>query len=140
MANFRWTEKLRRVAIEQINLQARVWHPSGDFDNAGRWYPTNYCDCCESIRSPSRAYPYSLMNHCRTVSHVAREHGIDERRLRWAIRQISSSKEEEINLDKAPDHSGSNVATKSAAQLDKEIRLTVQEFEAAVLEALLEYP
>jgi transposase-like protein len=139
MANFRWTKKLRRVAIEQINLQARVWHPSGDFDNAGRWYPTNYCKCCESIRSPSRAYPYSLMKHCRTVSHVAREHGIEERRLRWAIRQISSSKEEDINLDKTPDHSGSNVATKSAAQLDKEIRQTVQEFEAVVLEALLEY-
>jgi transposase-like protein len=139
MANFRLTKKLRRAAIEQINLQARVWHPSGDFDDAGRWYPTRYCDCCESIRSPSRAFPYSLMVHCRTVSHVAREHGIEERRLRWAIRQISSSKKEEINLDKTPDHSGSNVATKSAAQLDKEIRLAVQEAEAAVLEALLEY-
>lgn len=88
MANFLLTKKLRRVAIEQINLQARVWHPSGDFDNAGRWYPTNYCDCCESIRSPSRAYPYSLMVHCRTVAHVACVHGIEERRLRWAVKRL----------------------------------------------------
>ena len=88
MAKFLLTKKLRRAAIEQINLQARVWHPSGDFDDAGRWYPTRYCDCCESIRSPSRAFPYSLMVHCRTVSHVAREHGIEERRLRWAVKRL----------------------------------------------------
>lgn len=50
----------------------RMTHPDGKFDNGGRWYPAvgEKCDCCRSIREPSRAYPYSLMVHCRTKVHI----------------------------------------------------------------------
>lgn len=50
----------------------RVQHPVGDFDSAGRWYPhkSGKCTCCEYVREPSRAYPYTMMVHCRTKIHI----------------------------------------------------------------------
>ena len=52
--------------------KARLEHHEGTFDKAGRWYPSDdeEQDCCRSIRRPSRAWPYSLMTHCRTLQHV----------------------------------------------------------------------
>lgn len=54
--------------------QARMVHPDGKFDQQKRWYPADAetQDCCRAIRSPSRAYPYSYLVHCRTAEHVAR--------------------------------------------------------------------
>lgn len=50
----------------------RRFHPVGFFDAGGRWYPdkTEFCFCCERIRSPSRRFPYSLLTHCRSKAHV----------------------------------------------------------------------
>ena len=47
-------------------------YPQGRYDKAGRWYPTDEekCGCCGNIRSPSRSWPYSLRDHCRTKKHV----------------------------------------------------------------------
>ena len=63
-------------------------HPEGRFDNAMRWYPSHeeQQTCCRTIRTPSRAYPYSLMLHCRTVQHVANLCGVEAGRLRKAAR------------------------------------------------------
>lgn len=49
----------------------RLSHPEGHFDKVRRWEPSPFecCDCC-TVRSPSRAYPYSLLVHCRTLKHV----------------------------------------------------------------------
>lgn len=51
--------------------QARLTHPAGTFDRAGRWYPDpdERRSCCDAIRSPSRNWPYSLLCHCRTLKH-----------------------------------------------------------------------
>ncbi len=48
-------------------------HPKGEFDTRGRWYPsiTEKQPCCFNIRAPSGAYPYSLLVHCRTITHIA---------------------------------------------------------------------
>jgi len=56
-----------------IARRDRLTNPAGKFDNAGRWYPTAAEDCGVSatLRSPSRAYPYSYMVGCRTRKHVA---------------------------------------------------------------------
>lgn len=72
-----------------LRRQAREEHPSGEFDRAGRWYPSDgeLQPCCASIRNPSRAYPYSLLVHCRTAEHVAHVHGVPVQQLR---KQISS--------------------------------------------------
>lgn len=66
--------------------QSRRAHPSGKFDNAKRWYPSEdeECDCCGHIRSPSRSYPFSLMVHCRTKTHIKKlveTYGIDSEDL-----------------------------------------------------------
>lgn len=66
----------------------RTAHPAGSFDKAGRWFPTEAetCGCCNAVREPSRAYPYSLMTHCRSIGHVACLFGVDETELRRAVR------------------------------------------------------
>lgn len=58
-------------ATRYQQLQDRVIHPSGKTKN-GKWYPSveEYASCCKHVREPSRAYPYSLMRHCRTKKHI----------------------------------------------------------------------
>jgi len=69
-----WQDWVKLAAREYLDRQSRRKHPEGHFDNAGRWYPSKdeRRECCRLIRAPSRAYPYSLMLHCRTARHVAR--------------------------------------------------------------------
>ena len=75
---------------EFIARRDRMSHPAGSFDKAGRWYPssTEHCDCCDSVRGPSRAYPYSYMTHCRTMAHVANLHGASLSELRKEVRRL----------------------------------------------------
>lgn len=61
------------ITNEEINdvyemLQARKLHPSGTFDNAGRFYLDD-SDLVD-VRSPSRSYPYSQMVAGRTKKFV----------------------------------------------------------------------
>lgn len=49
-------------------LKNRDINPSGVFDKVGRWYADN--DDLISVRSPSRAWPYSQMIACRTRKYV----------------------------------------------------------------------
>lgn len=46
-------------------------NPDGDFDTHGRWYPSDAEDCGDfrSVRSPSKAWPYSYMLRARTKEH-----------------------------------------------------------------------
>ena len=78
------------AAIEFNARQARHSHPAGTFDKGNRWYPASgeQCECCESIRSPSRSFPYSLMAHCRTAEHVAHLFDVDLLLLKRAARAL----------------------------------------------------
>lgn len=49
-------------------LQEREIHPSGTFDNGGRFYAT-HSDLI-NVRYPSRKWPYSHMTACRTLKYV----------------------------------------------------------------------
>lgn len=51
----------------------REENPAGQFDRQKRWYPTDHeaASCCRTVRTPSAAYPYSLLVHCRTKKHLA---------------------------------------------------------------------
>jgi hypothetical protein len=79
---------IEQAANEYIKRQQRINHPDGKTDKAGRWYPADQerQSCCEYIRRPSCAWPWSLMVHCRTLRHVAHVCGVDERELRRAVR------------------------------------------------------
>jgi len=63
----------KQQALDLFHERAsRNSHPEGRFDKAGRWYPSEDEEqvCCSSIRRPSRAWPYFLMAHCRSLRHV----------------------------------------------------------------------
>ena len=81
---------LEKAAREYISRKNRDSHPSGDFDKAGRWEPDaeEWCDCCDYIRTPSRAYPFSLMIHCRTMEHIANLFCVDKSDLRKKVKEI----------------------------------------------------
>jgi hypothetical protein len=70
-------------------LQDRAIHPDGEFDDKKRWYPSaeERCDCCSSVRSPSAAWPFSLIKHCRSVEHVAARFRVEPSALRKRIRR-----------------------------------------------------
>ena len=75
---------------ETMGRMQRSIRPEGKFDSGGRWYPSDVeiCSCCNSIRSPSRAYPYNLLKHCSTVNHMAVKLNVDITELRKAINSL----------------------------------------------------
>ena len=89
--------KITDAARIYLNRKNRLSHPDGDFDNAQRWYPSKseHRDCCDEIRSPSRAYPYSYMTHCRSLEHVAALCGKDPKKLRAAVKKLKGQDEKE---------------------------------------------
>jgi len=57
---------------------ARIEHPEGSMDNAGRFYPKGLdASVHMGVRSPSRQWPYSYMLRCRTLDHCEMIHGAD---------------------------------------------------------------
>lgn len=72
-------EKTIAAAIEYLKRENRTAHPTGKFDNAKRFYPSDMerCDCCYSIRTPSASWPNTLMNHCRSAKHIANKFKVD---------------------------------------------------------------
>lgn len=81
-------EQLEAAYQMYVKRQNRTTHPAGKFDKAGRWYPAGdeVCSCCTGIRNPSRAWPFSLMTHCRTAEHIANLCNVDAKALRRLIR------------------------------------------------------
>ena len=83
-----YPEVIIQAAYEYIRRRERATHPDGSFDRGGRWYPSEAEEqpCCDCIRRPSRAWPYTLMTHCRSVVHVANLYGVDPREVRRAVK------------------------------------------------------
>jgi len=80
-------DDIERAYQTYLARQERREHPEGRRDKAGRWYPSaaEEQDCCRAVRSPSRAYPWSLMLHCRSAEHVARLCGVEPAALKARI-------------------------------------------------------
>ena len=76
-----------------LDRQARKIHPAGHCDKGGRWYPSPEEEqpCCRGIRPPSRAFPWSLMTHCRAMAHVASLYNVDLGKLRRVCRETGAS-------------------------------------------------
>ncbi|MDP9485329.1 MAG: hypothetical protein M3Q49_05975 [Actinomycetota bacterium] len=86
-------ERVIEAVVEYLARRDRRTHPAGEFDGAGRFYldAGERQECCDGIRSPSAAYPFSYMKHCCSVEHVARLHNADERAVRKAARALSQA-------------------------------------------------
>lgn len=65
-----------RLEIETVYQarKERLIDPHGSFDSAGRWHPTPDEDAglTDTIRRPSRTWPYSLLTAARTRKHARR--------------------------------------------------------------------
>ncbi len=56
------------MKIVYLMLKNRTIHPKGKFDGKGRFYAENAG--LIDVREPSRAWPMSHMNACRTLKYV----------------------------------------------------------------------
>ncbi len=83
-------------AEDYLDRRDRLTHPEGEFDSGGRWYPSaeEYQKCCRPVRSPSRAWPYSYMMHCRTAAHVAALYGAEAKLLKRYARRLDEAFDE----------------------------------------------
>jgi hypothetical protein len=84
--------RVRDAAFLIFFYRQRWLSPEGRTD-PHRWYPSNdeYASCCASIRSPSRMWPWSLLKHCATASHVACRFDLNEKELRREIRAVQKN-------------------------------------------------
>lgn len=87
-ANQSTSPELATAITTYLARRDRTTHPDGSFDRKSRWYPSDdeRRPCCDLVRSPSVAYPYSLMTHCRSVEHVARLFDVEASAIRKATR------------------------------------------------------
>ena len=71
-------------AVKEYNRRKNGGSLPGHFDRAGRFYsdPSDVCECCKGIRSPTRAWPLSILHHCKTAKHIATLYGIEEKELK----------------------------------------------------------
>ena len=74
--------------------------PAGGYDNAKRWYPAQDFECCAYIRSPSRAFPFSLLRHCVSLAHKEALHGADHAAVLVVKRWLE---ENDLDLVRSPD-------------------------------------
>jgi len=79
-----------KATEEYLSRKIRKSHPDGTFDKANRWYPSDLevCECCSTVRAPSRAYPYSIMTHCRSIAHIANKYEVDAKAIRMLSRLV----------------------------------------------------
>ncbi len=73
-----YLSKYNEIIDQQQKLENRECHPAGHFDNRNRFYLHTQYECCQSIREPSAAYPFSEMKHARSLIHVVHENDMSE--------------------------------------------------------------
>lgn len=65
----------------------RKAHPNGTFDRAARFTLSERYECCAQIRTPSRAFPHTELDHGRTDKHIGTRFGVPPKMVR-KIREI----------------------------------------------------
>lgn len=81
------TERLQKALAVYVNRKHGGELPHGHFDNTNRWWPEpgEMQQCCEHIRNPSRQRPNTLLQHCRTIRHIACLYLVLNRELAHAV-------------------------------------------------------
>lgn len=97
-ADIESAEQLSAAVQCFLGRQSRTLHPEGAFKN-WKWYPSDneWCSCCRSVHEPTRAFPYSLMQHCRTMAHVSHLYGVDSKELRKAVRATKAAMRDAVS-------------------------------------------
>jgi hypothetical protein len=63
------------AGLEHFMRKQKLSHPPDAFDNVGRFEPHEQTSAVRSVRTPSRAWPYSPMKAARTADHCAEVFG-----------------------------------------------------------------
>ena len=107
------SKQLDKAAREYLARQKRESHPEGSFDNAQRFRPSQQerQDCCNDIRPPSRAYPFSYMKHCRSAEHVANLFNVDVTKLRHRARELKATEMETPAVLDTPTPAGPTIGS-----------------------------
>ena len=71
---------LLELTLQQREAALKAWvsyatqeRPEGSTDDEERWMPSKaeHHDCCDEMRVPSRAWPWTIYQHCFTLDHKA---------------------------------------------------------------------
>ena len=81
------------AAHEAFRRKVRLSHPAGKFDKAGVFHLEERCDCCEGLRRPCPARPYSEMHHARSLTHVAQLYDVPVLHIRRLVKAITLSRQ-----------------------------------------------
>lgn len=86
------------ASIEFVQRGDGTKTPDGITDPEGRFYPSEaeLCECCKTIRQPSKTWGSSLLIHCKTAVHVSVKYGVDPAETRRIARLIRKS---QLDLD-----------------------------------------
>ena len=90
--------KVMAAALEYIARKDKKSRPEGRSDHGGRWRPleAERQPCCQGIREPSRAWPLTLLDHCRSAGHVAALFDVDALELKRAARELKKQESQEV--------------------------------------------
>lgn len=76
--------QLEKAYAEWRGRESGSRYPESEPGRSIRWYPherNEWQSCCDKIRRPSRKYPYSLLQHCKSAKHVASLFGVERKDL-----------------------------------------------------------
>lgn len=84
-----YLQTLHQAVSIYFRRQSRRARPKGKYDNFKRWHPADEerRGCCFSIRKPTMCWPRTLLQHCRTMLHVANLCGVSYDDLIDAVRE-----------------------------------------------------
>jgi hypothetical protein len=91
------------AAFEYYQRKKYENKPEGTYDRQGRWYPSEHehYACCDKIRSPSYNWPYPLLHHCNTSTHIITKYKVDRQQFNACLKECKEvfEKEWELGLD-----------------------------------------
>lgn len=62
--------------------------PKGKLDTRKIWWPDRDEEqkCCRKLAHPKERWPFSLRDHCCTAGHIANMFEVEEREVRWGVK------------------------------------------------------
>ena len=118
-----------RAHARWMRRQARVEHPEGTFDKAGRWEPSDIENCdnyTRWIRTPSRAWPNTYNHAARSLEHCEALDGASHDDV-LLMRRIGA-------LDALDEHTSTSVAMRKASEIWTALQVRGGLFRVAVVE------
>ncbi len=80
---------LLAAAVHFLKISDDVWS-YGSTDSARRFYinADERADCCESVRNPSRGWPWPELKHLTTYKHTATRFGVSATELKKEVAKL----------------------------------------------------